>query len=102
MHKVDRDYKQEELLISLEAKRLQLGASQEVWASTLQLSQGHYSKIIRREVSLSNKVRARIDGLLKSDLAPASDFEKKILGACRASQDFRDLIAAALRMHEKE
>ena len=101
MHSSGYSLSQAELLAALEERRLKAGASQTTWAAQLKVSQGHYSKIIRGLVPLSYKARARVTALLETEADTASNFEQRILETCRASQDFRALIHAALKMHKK-
>lgn len=68
-------------------------------ARLLDVSQGHLSKVLKESVPLSSELERRMTDVLRvyNGLSPA-DLTEAVSQACANSPDFRELIAAALRL----
>jgi transcriptional regulator with XRE-family HTH domain len=90
------------LLTAVEALRRSTGWSQREIAQAIGASQGHVSKIFRKSIKISSKLSARLSALVEQKAngkLELSALERDALEAIRTSPSFRDLVSAALKMH---
>lgn len=85
------------LVEKLEARRVEVGASQAAWAGRLGVSQGHYSKLVNRKAAPGRGLAARVRHLV--DQPNRSEFEASLLEAARTFPRFESLLRLLLDMH---
>lgn len=93
------------LVAALSALRKSQGWSQEEVGQAIGVSQGHTSKVLRKIVPLSNRLKLRVAALLAPPALEAlevSGLEEEVVAALRKSGPFRALVAAALAMHRNK
>jgi transcriptional regulator with XRE-family HTH domain len=95
----DKDFS---IIANLGALRDRSAMTQVELAQALGVHQGHLSKILSGKVLLSAKIRMKVEALLQNDASVGGarpDLEAELLQAMRTSESFRELMQAAIKMH---
>lgn len=93
-----------ELLEAVERYRTEHGLSQQAIAGQIGCNQGHLSKVLAGKVRLSRFLRPRLAALAaERPIVPGLNgpMAAEVLDALGKSQDFRDMVQAALKLVHK-
>ncbi len=93
-----------ELIKAVERYRTEHGLSQQAIAGRIGCNQGHLSKVLAGKVRLSRFLRPRLASLAADRPTmpgPSGPTAAEVLDALDKSQDFRDMVQAALRIVHK-